>query len=450
MTDLEQRARATMRTMAEEVRPGSSLPDVVRRRVHRRQALVGGAAGAAFVIGLAGIGLGVNALRDEDTVRIESPATPASACVPGWVVSAKPFTEGVSSDLLVTASGTSPTDVWAVGTRFLLRARADETVALIEHWDGTGWTVVPGADTGGQGAFLNDVVALAPDDVWVVGGLQGPNGGGLIEHWGGTSWSIVEGAPEHLWGLGSIVAVGSDDLWAHGVGYPVVGGESISRDIYEHWDGATWSTSVGPLGVDPSIGTAATQVLAVDPSGEVWAAGGKVRGFGEAGQLSGALVERWNGETWAETAAPPGDQPIGGLGVIDAHDVWALTGGALREGGQIYGAAGSALAHWDGSEWSRPFAIDGTVADVVARGANDVWAVGSDQDGRPLIERWTGERWQPIETSVPGEVSSGLLSAAATPTGALIAFGSDYPSSKGGAFEGPIGEMSNYLWIDCG
>jgi hypothetical protein len=450
VNDLERRARAAMQGMAEEVRPGSSLPDVVRRRVRRRQAVIGGVAGAAFVVGIAGIGLGVSALRDEDAIRIQSPAPPAGACVPGWVVAAKPFTDDVSSDSLVAAAGTSPTDMWAVGTRFLQRTQAGDTVALIEHWDGTGWTVVSGADTGGRGAFLNDVVALAPDDVWAVGGLAGLHGDDLIEHWDGTNWSLVEGAGEHLFGLGSIIAVGPDDLWAHGVGYPVVGGESISRDVYEHWDGATWSTWIGRLGVDPSEGTAATQVLAAGPSGEVWAAGGKVKGFGEAGRLSGALVERWDGETWAETPSPSGDQPISGLGVLGEHDVWALTGGGLREGGLGYGGGENALVHWNGSDWGRPFAIDGTVMDVIARGADDVWAVGSDQDGRPLIERWNGERWQQVDSNLPGEVSSGLLSATATPTGALIAFGSDYPSSKGGAFEGPIGEMSNYLWIDCG
>jgi hypothetical protein len=382
---------------------------------------------------------------------IQSPAytaAPSGACIPGWVVSPKPFTEGVSSDHLVAASGTSPTDVWAVGTRFLIGARADDTVALFEHWDGDNWTVAPGADTGGRGAFLTDVVALAPDDVWAVGGMYGANGGDLIEHWDGTGWSLIGGSSDQSQGIETIAGAGTDDIWAKSVTYPRVGGQSISRDIYEHWDGAAWSTLTGPIAVDPSIGTAATQVIAVGPSGDVWAAGGKVRGFGEAGQLSGALVERWNGERWVETSSPPGDQPISGLAVIGEHDAWALTGGELRAVG-TYGAGGNALVHWDGHAWGQPFEVGGTLLQTVARGPDDVWAVGNSDAGEPLIERWNGERWQQVDSNAPGEVSSGLLAANVTSAGTLLAFGSDYPASEGGFFEGPIGEMSNYLWIDC-
>jgi hypothetical protein len=39
---------------------------------------------------------------------------------------------------------------------------------LILHWDGAGWSVVPGITVHGNGYF-NGVVALAPNDVWAVG-----------------------------------------------------------------------------------------------------------------------------------------------------------------------------------------------------------------------------------------------------------------------------------------
>jgi hypothetical protein len=84
---------------------------------------------------------------------------------------------------------------------------------VIEHWDGTSWSVVPSPNPNPQGN--NSLVAIAAvnaNDIWAVGHqLLGP----FTEHWDGTSWSIVA-TPSGVASLigmtafsdGTVVAVG--------------------------------------------------------------------------------------------------------------------------------------------------------------------------------------------------------------------------------------------------
>ena len=107
-----------------------------------------------------------------------------------WTATAGPFYgffRGVSAD--------APNDIWAVGYSGL------NFVTFSEHYDGASWTLVPTPDVGSGPNVLNGVVALAPDNVWAVGystASQKPPPGKydvptktLIEHYDGTSWSVV-------------------------------------------------------------------------------------------------------------------------------------------------------------------------------------------------------------------------------------------------------------------
>ena len=101
---------------------------------------------------------------------------------------------------LVSVSAVGTDDVWAVGLRGL------KSLAL--HWDGTAWAVVASPTPEGI-ADLAAVVALATDDVWAVGGFVDHTANAvrtLVEHWDGTGWSVVASANKgpsdnHLWGI---------------------------------------------------------------------------------------------------------------------------------------------------------------------------------------------------------------------------------------------------------
>src|SRR5262249_46578012 len=125
---------------------------------------------------------------------------------------------------------------WAVGSA---GESIDTHQPLVERWDGTSWSVVPTpAVPLATFAELHSVTALSSIDVWAVGdyhlsGAAKP----LIEHWDGTRWSIVPG-PSVLAGiLFGVTALSSTDVWAVGGYAPVDFGQGLA----EHWDGTSWS-----------------------------------------------------------------------------------------------------------------------------------------------------------------------------------------------------------------
>jgi hypothetical protein len=123
---------------------------------------------------------------------------------------------GSMRDMLSGASAVSTSDVWAVGDQEGANGKFE---TLTEHFDGTKWSVVTSPDPGSVANHLYGVKAVGPDDVWAVGqqvGAAGPERS-LVEHWNGTSWSVVPSA-----GSGSAsgmlfgVTSGDGGVWAVG------------------------------------------------------------------------------------------------------------------------------------------------------------------------------------------------------------------------------------------
>lgn len=92
---------------------------------------------------------------------------------------------------------------------------------LIEHWNGSAWSIVSSPNPGTDDNMLNGVAAAGPNDAWAVGyyidNITG-NRQTLIEHWNGNVWSIVSGAnPGTSANQFSGVAIaGPGDVWAGG------------------------------------------------------------------------------------------------------------------------------------------------------------------------------------------------------------------------------------------
>ena len=97
---------------------------------------------------------------------------------------------GSVRDMLFGASALSPKNVWVVGDQEGANGKFE---TLVEHWDGTAWSVVPSPDPGAAGNHLYAVDAVSPSNVWAVGQEltgQVPDLG-LVDHWNGVKWSVV-------------------------------------------------------------------------------------------------------------------------------------------------------------------------------------------------------------------------------------------------------------------
>src|SRR5438067_4164099 len=67
----------------------------------------------------------------------------------------------------------------------------------------------------GRVGVLGGIVAVSAWDIWAVGNGNGVSDAGqpLVEHWNGTSWTIVPSPRGDLW---SVSALSARDIWAVG------------------------------------------------------------------------------------------------------------------------------------------------------------------------------------------------------------------------------------------
>src|SRR5207253_6007868 len=97
--------------------------------------------------------------------------------------------------------------------------------ALIEHWDGTQWSVVPGPNITTDYVELDGISAVSANDAWTVGYYTtGNTQHTLVVHWDGTQWSVVPSPnPDSNYNaLHSVAAMATNDVGA--VGHSDYGG----------------------------------------------------------------------------------------------------------------------------------------------------------------------------------------------------------------------------------
>jgi hypothetical protein len=142
---------------------------------------------------------------------------------------------GSMRDMLFGATALSPSDVWVVGDQ---EGQNGKFETLAEHWDGSRWSVAPTPDPGSTGNHLYAVDAVSPDNVWAAG-MQLGNGSpdrALVEHWDGHRWSVVPAAATgsaDLVMLDAITAT-SSGIWVAGEADSPRGGGQPLVESYLH------------------------------------------------------------------------------------------------------------------------------------------------------------------------------------------------------------------------
>src|SRR5207249_4235539 len=81
-----------------------------------------------------------------------------------WSVDPSPSPNQVS--VLLGSAAVSATDAWTVGWS---AASTRPLATLVEHWDGSSWTVTPTQNPGRDINVLTALAAAASDDAWAVG-----------------------------------------------------------------------------------------------------------------------------------------------------------------------------------------------------------------------------------------------------------------------------------------
>ena len=329
---------------------------------------------------------------------------------------------GNTPNSLNAVGGASDNDVWAVGVSSASGYTSSR--ALIEHWNGTRWSIVRSISPGASFNILAAVAAVSANDVWAIGESSSSSGSyqTLIEHWNGTAWSVVSSpnASATLNFLSGIAVVSANDIWA--VGSFQNGDDGVPLTL--HWNGAAWSIVSSPT--IANIDTSLSGVAAI-AANDVWAVGA----FGDVNHEARTFTVHWNGTAWS--IVPSANDGVEGnslhaVTAIASDDVWAV--------GRVENVDTLAL-HWDGASWSvvsTPTIPDNgfaTLDSVVALSSDSVWAVGqffqnSLSRSRTLTELWNGSSWSIVSSPNRGNSHNYLKGVGAMPGGTLWAVGARY------------------------
>lgn len=212
---------------------------------------------------------------------------------------------------LYAITGTSASDVWAVGTA---------AGTLVEHWNGTAWSIIPSPNAAGTTQdTLTAVTAFSSTDAWAVGYAYDGSGNQvtLTLHWDGSSWSVVPSpntsAPTNV--IRGVSGSGPDDVWAVGAWdyYPTA---YKHGPLIEHWNGSSWTITPSP---NPApVGGGLTSVSAASPGHAV-----AVGSYGDFNGNTLPLIEQWTGTAWQQIAAAP---------ILPFNDYYLFTGVSALSG----------------------------------------------------------------------------------------------------------------------
>jgi hypothetical protein len=286
-----------------------------------------------------------------------------------WTQSSTPALPDEAS--LNGVDGSAADQVWAVGSRAVAAGGGSSTGAtLTERWNGTAWRVVPSATPAGSiGASLAGVKTFSATSAWAVGSYSAsgaPFGRTLIEHWNGTAWSVVPSPnPDPQVNLLSDVdGAAANDVWAIGnLGNDGYGGTVAG--IVLRWNGTSWRQVTVPGATsDATLRQPVLNDVHVISANDVWIVG-RAFHFGLFRMVP--IFMHWNGSTWQS-------------GFVNGAPAGGFNGVTALSPTKVY-AVGDVTARWNGTTWSlEATSFPGPPLDAAATGTGTVWGAGYRYD----------------------------------------------------------------------
>ena len=284
-----------------------------------------------------------------------------------------------SADDMRGVSVLAPNDVWAVGNA--LDTATQHTTSVIQHFNGKKWSLVasPHFASGDQ---LFAVKAIASNDVFAVGEFNsdvfnclqfcGPKPQPLIEHFDGTKWTVIP-TPALKAGqtqsLKHVAATSHNDVWVTGVDEPPF------QAAIMHFDGQKFRNV--PF---PSLSRVDLEQIAAISANDAWVVGDIVTAT-TTGTTVSTLTAHWNGKIWTIVPSPNATNAdaLGEVSARSSTDVWAV--GCSMSCGADSGAGTILVEHFDGTRWAiNPVPQIGTMGDVafgiLALSSGDIFVAG--------------------------------------------------------------------------
>jgi hypothetical protein len=314
-----------------------------------------------------------------------------------WSIAPTPDTSPTEPNQLSGIACLSGDDCWAVGWAVPGYHRYIRNLA--EHWDGTAWSIVPTPDTNRKINELNAVTCVSESDCWAVGiagrdaHQQQHSGEVLIEHWNGSVWSMVRdfgvsGPGVVANELNAVACSDTTDCWAVGTAFG-----AQEQTLTAHWNGHRWRFVASP---DTST-SQVNQLTGIACAGatDCWAVGSG--GNASSGEEQ-TLAENWDGNAWSIVTTPDTSPDLSnrllGVTCVDTGECWSVGDStpASDSGAQTL------AEQWSGTGWSidpteneASSAVD-SLDGTECTGPSSCWAVGwfsspTTGSAQTLVER---------------------------------------------------------------
>jgi hypothetical protein len=320
---------------------------------------------------------------------IGTPSADAATAHGNWsVLDTRQSSHHPSTWYLSGVSCTSSDRCMAVGLR---NARP-----MAQRWDGSRWWLErPPLPTGSNGGGLFGVRCIRASDCIGVGYFSMPDHAfpfTLIEHWNGSRWTLTETAATLHGDLVAIDCLSGSACTA--VGHRI--DRAKDHSLVEHWDGYSWS--IVPSPDPPDEGESTLDAVACLSDADCWAVGAAGHLFDD----KGTLAEHWDGTSWAIVPSPnpPLMERAALLGVACPESTRCFATGRSDDGSDL--DAWTLLEVWDGRSWAIPPdpapvpALNG-LAGVACTGPQWCMVVGDHRLPSDRViassEHWTGSQW---------------------------------------------------------
>jgi hypothetical protein len=234
-----------------------------------------------------------------------------------WSVIPSP-SPGALQNILYGIAAISDSDAWAVGGE---QDANGLWHTLTEHWNGAAWTVVNAVDAGVSGNQFYAVKALASNSVYAVGqqaGARFPQQA-LIEHWDGTAWSVVSAPADSASALPLGVTATASSL-------TLVGEQETDTAPYTNYVAASASRGLS-IQSTPNAGTGENDLFAAATAadGSTWAVGWDINTT--SGNHDPLILQGVNG-VWSLVSSPNlgtgFDSGFAAITAIPGGGLWAV------------------------------------------------------------------------------------------------------------------------------
>jgi hypothetical protein len=329
-----------------------------------------------------------------------------------WSVNNSPAVSG-SSPELSSVSCVFSGDCMAVGT---MTSSSNVAVPLVEHWNGSAWSVLPAPRPTSLGSFLKGVSCTASNFCAAAGYYMSSatTKDPLVELWGGSKWQIVPaptpGTAQEGW-LDGVACTSATACTAVGSYTTSTATGGLTLALAYH--GSNFWTVVK----SPNPTTEGAGLLGVScRSGICLAVGTNKTAPGSVA----TLAEEWTGSSWAIRSTPalsgfPGDS-LNAVSCISATSCAAVgqETSLLETEPVAESLSGTSLVRR--AVTSPRVTTSTSFSNLSCLSATDCVAVGaytlfqpSFQSTNTLAARWNGKSWTTMATPSPGLADNHLF-----------------------------------------